>query len=135
MLCITLQTIGPHRDMNMHRNLGRAETMWIGVMVISVRARVSVMRGGACARKKWQTPPRRLKWQRGLQCRCSSKQLLPAGMQQETLLLLICRHRVSPSQIIGEKTSEGIKKTKKKEASRAASAAGASRLMLHAGSS
>lgn len=33
-------------------------------------------------------------------------QLLPAEMQQKTLLLLICRHRVSTSQIIGEKIYE-----------------------------
>lgn len=30
-------------------------------------------------------------------------------MQQETRLLLICRHRVSPSQIIGEEISGGKK--------------------------
>lgn len=47
-------------------------------------------------------------------------QLLPAEMQQE-ILLLVCRHRVSPSEIIGEKTSE----EKKKKPSQAA---GASRL-------
>lgn len=54
-------------------------------------------------------------------------QLLPAEMQQKTLLLLICRHRVSTSQIIGEKIYE---RKQAQPTSQPASAAGASRLTL-----
>lgn len=93
--------------------------MW--ALFLCARACRSDPRRSSCAPVSREAPPRCLKWQRGLllrRCRCGSSGSFRLSCGSETLLLLICRHRVSPSQIIREKTSEEEKKKKKPHTSR-----------------